>query len=292
MLKQRIITALFLIPLVLGLLLAIKLNYFAAAMTVVVYLVALEWAKLAEFKSAISCSIYAIAVSMINLAIWYTSGDFIIWPSPSWPMELVWDNPMIVLAAALVAILATVFIVFSYSKFPKWWANKAIISLFGLVMLPAFFISLVSIRSVAYLEDFYRGGQLLLLMFCIIWAADTGAYITGKAFGKTKLAPVVSPNKTWEGAMGGFILSVSVAWAGALLLKLEINSWLIYSMIAVLLAAMSVIGDLFESALKRVAHIKDSGNLLPGHGGLFDRLDSTIVVAPLFFLSFSYFGWF
>lgn len=292
MLKQRIITALLLIPLVLGLLLLIPLNFFAGAICVVVYIIALEWANLAEYKNTIYCTVFALAVSGINLLLWYTSGDFIVWPSPSWPLELVWDYPMIVLAVALLVITVTTFIVFSYSKMTKWWANKVIVSLFGLILLPAFFISLMSIRSVGYLEDFYRGGQLLLFMFCIIWAADTGAYIAGKAFGKNKLAPVVSPNKTWEGALGGFLLSVVVAWVGALLLQLEVESWLVFSLVAIMLAAMSVIGDLFESALKRVANIKDSGNLLPGHGGLFDRLDSTIVVAPLFLLSFSYFGWF
>ena len=292
MLKQRIITALVLLPLVLGLLLATRLNFFAASIAVIVYLVALEWGKLAGFKSNISHSIYALAVTSVNLSIWYTSGDFIMWPSPSWPFELVWDNPMIILGLAIAAVISSVLIVLFYSSLPKWWANVPTISLLGLILLPTFFVSLISIRSVAYLSDFYHGGLLVLFMFCLIWAADTGAYITGKAIGKNKLAPVVSPNKTWEGAIGGFCLSVAIAWTGAYLLELDIDNWTVYSMVAVFLAVMSVIGDLFESALKRVSNIKDSGNLLPGHGGLLDRLDSTIIVAPLFYLSFSYFGWF
>lgn len=292
MLKQRIITALVLLALVLVLLMGTQLNFFAGIIAVVVYMVALEWAKLAGFKKGIAHTGFAVAVTLVNLFIWYTSGDFIIWPSPSWPSFIVWDNPIIVLAASVVAIALAVSIVLGYSNIPKWWANPPLISLFGLVLLPAFFVSLVSIRSTAYLQDFFHGGFLVLFMFCLIWAADTGAYITGKLFGKNKLAPVVSPNKTWEGAFGGFLLSVLIGYAGAFLLVLDIDNWLTFTFVLVALAILSVIGDLFESALKRVSNIKDSGNLLPGHGGLLDRLDSTIIVAPLFYLSFSYFGWF
>jgi len=292
MLKQRIITALVLLPLVLGLLLATQLNFFAASIAVIVYLIGLEWAKLAGFKNGLAYTAYALAVTSVNLFIWYTSDKFTMWPSPSWPALLEWDQPMIVLGLAVAAIGLAIMIVLTYSRLPKWWSNLPIVSLIGLILLPAFFVSVISIRSIAYLDDFYRGGLIVLFMFCLIWAADTGAYITGKIFGKHKLAPIVSPNKTWEGALGGFCLSMLIAWTGAYLLNLEINNWLLYSLVAVCLAILSVIGDLFESALKRVSNIKDSGNLLPGHGGLLDRLDSTIVVAPIFFLSFSYFGWF
>ena len=292
MLKQRIITALVLLALVLLLLMGTRLNFFAGIIAVVVYMVALEWAKLAGFKKGLALTGFAVSVTLVNLFIWYTSGEFIIWPSPSWPSFVVWDNPIIILASAVIAIVLAVTVVLGYSSLPKWWANAPLICLFGLILLPAFFVSLVSIRSTAYLEDFYHGGALVLFMFCLIWAADTGAYITGKLFGKHKLAPVVSPNKTWEGAAGGFLLSVAVGYAGAFIIGFDVDNWVLFTLVLVFLAILSVIGDLFESALKRVSNIKDSGNLLPGHGGLLDRLDSTIIVAPLFYLSFSYFGWF
>jgi len=253
----------------------------------------LEWAKLAGFKKSFQCSLYAFAVSCVNLALWYFAGNFKFWPSLSWPHQLVWDYPLIVLAISVVAIAIAIFIVLTYSKLPKWWANLPVRFILGFAMLPAFFVALVCIRNVNYIAgDFYYGGQLLLMMFCMIWGADTGAYFTGKAFGKTKLAPNVSPNKTWEGVLGGLVLSFAIAWLGAYLLDLDIHHPVLYSIVAFLLAAISVLGDLFESALKRVANIKDSGNLLPGHGGVYDRLDSSIVVAPLFYLVYSFHGWY
>ncbi|TQV86640.1 phosphatidate cytidylyltransferase [Aliikangiella coralliicola] len=292
MLKQRILTALFLLPLIVVLFFLTQLEYFATAVAIIVYLVALEWAKLAGIKSSVQGSFYALAISVANIGLWFIGDDFLFWPSLSWPNTLVWDYPMIILMSGIVAVTVSVVIAMTYSSLPKWWANLPVRGLLGFALLPALFVALVSIRKVDYLFDFYRGGALVLFMFCMIWAADTGAYITGKIFGKNKLAPVVSPNKTWEGVFGGLFLSVTIAWVGAYLLKLDINDPLAYSLVAFGLAVLSVLGDLFESAMKRVANIKDSGNLLPGHGGVLDRLDSTIAVAPFFFLSYSYFGWF
>ncbi|WP_444994621.1 phosphatidate cytidylyltransferase [Aliikangiella sp. IMCC44359] len=292
MLKQRIITALILLPLVLGLILKVQLNYFAGVIAAVVYLLALEWGKLAGFKHHYQNTIYALVVAVIVLTTWYLADQLVMWPSPSWPFALVWDYPMIVLALGLLVIVCSLVVVLGYSWLPKWWSNQTVLLLFGIFLLPAFFVSFISIRSVSYLADFYRGGYFLILMFCLVWAADTGAFIAGKLLGKHKLAPIVSPNKTWEGAIGGFVFSFAIAWIGVYLIGFDVENAVVYSAIAVLLAIFSVLGDLFESAMKRVANIKDSGNLLPGHGGLLDRLDSTIVVAPLFFLTFSYFGWF
>lgn len=292
MLKQRIITALVLLPLVLAVIFMVPLNLFAGLVAIAVYLLALEWAKLAGLKDGLAHTIYALAVSAINFLIWWTSSDFMMWPSPSWPNELVWDSPMFVIGLSVVAIFFAVFIVLSYSRLPKWWANFSIIGIMGFVLLPAFFVAAVSIRSIGSLTESSHGGSLVLLMFCLVWAADTGAYIAGKAFGKTKLAPVISPNKTWEGVAGGLFLSVVVAWVGAYIIQIQIQNAMAYSLVVFILAIFSVLGDLFESAMKRVNNIKDSGNLLPGHGGVLDRLDSTIVVAPLYYLSFSFFGWF
>ncbi|MET1254726.1 phosphatidate cytidylyltransferase [Aliikangiella maris] len=292
MLKQRIITALLLLPVVLGLVLNTQLNYFAGALAVIVYLLSLEWAKLAGFNRNISQTGYALCVSSIVLTVWYLADKLFVWPSPSWPYALVWDYPMLLLGLGVIGFVGSIIVVVGYSEIPKWWANKFVVSLFGVLLLPAFFVAFISIRNVGVLDNFYRGGLFLLLMFCIVWAADTGAFIIGKLFGKHKLAPIVSPNKTWEGAVGGFVFSFLTAWIGANWLGIEIHDPVIYSIIAVLMAIFSVMGDLFESALKREVGIKDTGNLLPGHGGLLDRLDSTIIVAPLFFLAFSYFGWF
>ncbi|MCW8877709.1 MAG: phosphatidate cytidylyltransferase [Kangiellaceae bacterium] len=292
MLKQRITTALVLLPVVILLFFFVPLNFFSIAIGIIVFMVAIEWARLTGVKTITLTAFYAILISGLNFLIWQQTGDFKFWPSLSWPNALAWDLPMLVLVAGIIAVFISIFIVFTYSTLPKWWANSWAIGVLGILLLPALFVALISIRKTGYLVDFHRGGGLVLFMFLLIWAADTGAYFSGKAFGKTKLAPVVSPNKTWEGVIGGLLLSVLVGWAGALILGFEIGEPLLYTSVLLCLAGISVVGDLFESAMKRVANIKDSGNLLPGHGGFLDRLDSTIAVAPIFFLSFTYFGWF
>lgn len=295
MLKQRITTALVLLPAVFLLLFLVRLDFFAGLILVVVYLMALEWAKLAEFKKNVHWSLYALLISFVNLAIWYFSEAMVVWPSLSWPHHVQLDTPLLVLFAAVFFIFLCVLIVLTFSKSKGWWQSTAIKSLFGLVLLPAFFVSFISIRQTGYpmygVGDFVYGGKLLLFMLLLIWAADTGAFVTGKLFGKHKLTKV-SPNKTWEGVIGGVSLSILIGWAGISVLDLQVDNMVIYLMVLLILATISVFGDLFESALKRAANIKDSGNLLPGHGGLLDRLDSTITVAPIFYLSFSYFEWF
>ena len=127
-----------------------------------------------------------------------------------------------------------------------------------------------------------QGGWILLYLLTLVWIADIGAYFSGRRFGKNKLAPGISPGKTWEGVIGGvvanllwmlLIYSVSDGWGVSLL-------WFI--VIGLATSAVSVVGDLFESILKREAGVKDSGKLLPGHGGVLDRIDSVIAAAPVF----------
>lgn len=305
MLKQRVTTALLLLPAVYFLIFHLRLDVFAAIIVVLTYLMALEWSKLSYSnsrlrklepktivrKTAIN-SIYALLVSGVNLAVWHYGERLSVWPSISWPNYFHWDLPLLFLLVSLVAILVAIIIVLTYTINTKWWQASALKLLLGLVLLPAFFVSFVSIRNVGYAAgNLEYGGSLLLYMLLLIWAADTGAYFTGKQFGKSKLTSV-SPNKTWEGVLGGLLLSTIVGWLGITTLNLKIQNYYLFTAMIVLLGIISVFGDLFESALKREANIKDSGNILPGHGGLLDRLDSTITVAPLFYLIFSYFEWF
>ncbi len=129
-----------------------------------------------------------------------------------------------------------------------------------------------------------RGPALVLFLLILIWTADVAAYFSGRRWGKTKLAPVLSPGKTWAGVFG--------AGAGSALLGLALSYWLEFSLLATLGALIlclattfiSVVGDLFESLLKRCRGVKDSGHLLPGHGGLLDRIDSLTAAAPFFVL--------
>jgi phosphatidate cytidylyltransferase len=126
-----------------------------------------------------------------------------------------------------------------------------------------------------------RGAWLVLFVLLVIMAADVGAYFFGHALGRVKLAPRVSPGKSWEGVLGGVVLSQAVAYVGATLLGLPTDVVAVLALVAV---AFSVVGDLTESLLKRHAGIKDSGRLLPGHGGVLDRLDSLSAGVPVFVL--------
>ncbi len=292
MLKQRVITALALLPVVYLLLFRVPIDTFAGLIIIVVYLLALEWAKLSQINSPVKASIFALVVSSINISFWYLSESILVWPSLSWPHHLQFDLPLVFLLLSIIAIFLAFVIVLTFSKESNWWRNVYVTSLFGFILLPALFVSFVSLRNIGYAnENPNYGGSLLLFMLLIIWAADTGAFVTGKLFGKHKLTSV-SPNKTWEGAIGGLLLSTLIGWAGIGVLDLKVDNMAVYLAVVFALAVISVFGDLFESALKRVSNIKDSGNLLPGHGGLLDRLDSTITVAPVFLLTFSYFEWF
>jgi phosphatidate cytidylyltransferase len=145
----------------------------------------------------------------------------------------------------------------------------------------------------AAIVDLYSHSPLFLLsVMAIVWVADIGAYFSGKAFGKRKLAPSISPGKSWEGAIGGGIAvivlaSVSVAFGGPAFdntFAARVHAtygWPVLVLVLVMLVAASIVGDLFESQLKRRAGMKDSSNLLPGHGGVLDRIDALVPVLPL-----------
>ncbi len=130
-------------------------------------------------------------------------------------------------------------------------------------------------------DDPVRGVRWLLFTFFLVWAADTGAYFAGRKFGRHKLAPEVSPGKTWEGAAGGLVLVALLAFVAAGTLGQPPVSFMLLCLVV---AAFSIVGDLSESLFKRIAGLKDSGHLIPGHGGLLDRIDSITAAAPLLLL--------
>jgi phosphatidate cytidylyltransferase len=133
------------------------------------------------------------------------------------------------------------------------------------------------LHKLGYLRGEYSWQPILGLLL-LIWAADTGAYIAGKSFGRHKLFPRISPGKTWEGWAGGTVLSIGAGWAMSFLFNdLELYQWL---GVALIVSVFGVLGDLVESLLKRSLNVKDSGTLLPGHGGILDRFDSLLLVIP------------
>jgi phosphatidate cytidylyltransferase len=161
--------------------------------------------------------------------------------------------------------------------------GRALTAVAGLVaLLPAWLAMATLWRSEP------QGRELLLLSLLVVVAADVGAYFAGHALGRVKLAPRVSPGKTWEGLLGGLAAAALMTSAGALLLGQPVAR---AASLGLAVGAMSVVGDLTESMFKRSAGLKDSGSLLPGHGGVLDRVDSVAAAAPLFLLGAGWLGW-
>ncbi len=152
----------------------------------------------------------------------------------------------------------------------KWLVNKYVMALLGLLLMASIWLGLICAKG--------ADPWLLLCLLATIWIADSAAYFAGKNFGKHKLASSISPGKTWEGVLGALI-AVTI-FGVVLYIGFDVKTLAIFPALWII-ASLGVIGDLFESMLKRQANIKDSGNLLPGHGGILDRIDGIIPSLPI-----------
>ncbi len=285
MLKHRVITAVLLLPLVGLILFVLDLNGFAATLLLVGYVMAWEWARLSSIEVPAMRSVYALLVALSSLAIWYFAPAIEFWPAPFWFLQWHWDTTLVAYWVALATwVLAILMILGSPKTNGVWNSSPWLRLLLGMIIINGFWISATALRSVSIAEDVFRGAYFVLLMLLIIWGADVGGYVFGKWLGRHKLAPSVSPGKTWEGFFGGVIVSLVVAATGAYLLDLPVDNYALFIGLMSLLVVVSVFGDLFVSLLKRQEKLKDTSNLLPGHGGILDRLDSTLAVAPFFLL--------
>ena len=189
---------------------------------------------------------------------------------------------LVLLSVALIVSIKCIIFLF-YDSIQKISVSSKYLYLLGYIILPFIFITKISFGVVDY------NPKIIIGLFILIWTNDTFAYIVGKTIGKHKLFERISPKKTIEGFIGGIIFAV---FAGYLISKYYIRattqfsdkSILIWTIIAVIVGVIGTIGDLIESKFKRIAGVKDSGKIMPGHGGILDRLDSVIFVAPFVFL--------
>lgn len=182
-----------------------------------------------------------------------------------------------VLLASCIFWLVSVYWTFNFPKLHQQWYNKNL-----------YVIGCILIASATFAMYFLwrMSAEYLLYVFLLVWGADSGAYFVGRKFGETQLAPKVSPNKTVEGLIGGIITTLLIM-IGIMLcssIQMEMKYWAVFLVIAILTVFASVQGDLFESMLKRRADVKDSGTILPGHGGVLDRVDSLLSATPVFLL--------
>lgn len=261
MLKQRIITALILAPVALAGVFLLPPPEFAIFTGVIILIGAWEWANLAGFEGHYRY-IYALLLAPLMFLSSLIPPLYILVPGAIW-----W---------ALAFYLVATYGLDSWKTQSRW--NKALIGPF--ILIPAW-ISLVQLKQMP------DSNYLILLLFFLIWGADIGAYFAGRAFGKRKLAPRVSPGKSWAGVAGGLLSAAVIAmlmslWAGEPVFLT--HNWLIFLIACLFVVGVSILGDLTISLFKRERGVKDSSALLPGHGGILDRIDSLVAAGPYFAL--------
>ncbi|UVE16683.1 phosphatidate cytidylyltransferase [Pseudomonas sp. LS44] len=272
MLKQRIITALILLPIALGGFFLLDGASFALFIGAVVTLGAWEWARLAGFTSQLARIAYAGLVAASILLLYLARGQM------PWLAGLV-------LLAALLWWLAAILLVLGYPASSRYWASmpsKVVIGL--LILLPAW-------QGLVLFKEWPLANWLIVAVMVLVWAADIGAYFSGKAFGRRKLAPQVSPGKSWEGLIGGLLVSLLIVVAVGCYRDWAAQDFIFGLLGAAAVVLISVVGDLTESMFKRQAGVKDSSHLLPGHGGVLDRIDSLTAAIPVFAMLLWAAGW-
>lgn len=261
LLRTRILTAIVLACLLLAGLFLLPAHWAVPAIGAIFTVGAWEWSAFGALHSVPLRAAYAAAVALLLVLAWEWSEDpahlllLLEFATAWWVVALLW-----------------------LALFPTRHQAALALACGVPVLVPAC-VALARLQVTS--SGFAHGPQLVLWLMLLVIAADIGAYCAGRAYGRRKLAPRVSPGKTWEGALGGLTMVVLVAWGGALHFGLPP---LIVVAFGGAVGIFSVIGDLTESMFKRAAGLKDSGALLPGHGGLLDRIDSVTAAAPLYAL--------
>lgn len=263
MLKQRTLTALVLAPIGVAIVLLLPTAVLAVVLGAVLLLSIWEWLRLAGLQSPpLRAAILALNALLLVLlwrlrahdAAWYVVGAGVAW----WLLVPLWLRHS------------------SYAAAPT--RENAVVKLLAgeATMLPAW-LALMRIHG-----DPDHGPAWALVAIVLVWAADIAAYFAGKRFGRTKLAPRISPNKTWAGVGGALLGGAAFALVAGCALDVRGAGLAALAALALVAVAASIVGDLLESLLKRQANVKDSGTLFPGHGGLLDRFDSVFAALPVF----------
>jgi phosphatidate cytidylyltransferase len=267
MLKTRVITAIVLLAVMLPILFLLPPIYIGIFFLLTVCLAAWEWSRLLNPQAARAAWLYALFCLVIILFLLAMQ-------------NVAWQFALLLLAVIFWFFLAPFILAkgmkISLQKFRPLYA------VLGLILLPATWFALVFLREL--------GLVFLLSTMALVWIADIGAYFVGKAFGKRRLASQISPGKSIEGALGGLVLCYGYAFLCIFYLPFESSifgawairfGWVPTFVMVTALTAFSIFGDLFESQLKRMANVKDSSHLLPGHGGVLDRVDALIPTMPI-----------
>jgi len=271
MLKQRIITALVLATIFLAALFGLPAGYFSFFIGAVLLIGAWEWASLSGLPAIWQRIVYSsLLLVLLVIAALYLGfeGE----ASPQLNNLAIRDLLIVGCGWWALALL----LVQGYPSSSVLWGHKALRLVIGVLVLIPTWVALVYVRQQS------NGAWLVLLLMLIVAVADSGGYFAGRRFGKHKLAPAVSPGKTWEGFAGGLLANCLLALILSQVLDVSLVLMLV---LTVPTSLISVLGDLLESMVKRHAGAKDSGTILPGHGGILDRVDGITAGAPVFALA-------
>lgn len=263
MLKLRILSALVAISLVVYIIFDSTDVQFKVITLFVVGLAAWEWGKLAGFNSIAAKLLYSLVVTAC-----------------AYGSHLLPTNYVIEISMAAWLLYAV--FVFAYPKLTDIWSIGPYFRMVaGIVTLSSFWLSL-HVSAIMHMRS------ALLVLLVLVWGVDSGAYFSGRQWGKKKLLPNVSPGKTRAGFWGGMLTVIPVMAISGVLMEWPLEDFLPMFLLGFVVALFAVFGDLFESMLKRQAGVKDSGNIMPGHGGLLDRIDALIAAAPVYALGVKY----
>ena len=253
MLKTRLITSLILIITIGAAFVCLPQLYWGLLMLMIALLASWEWANMSKLNKSASIA-YTASIGLFGL----------------WLLLL---NPqliqLIVFWSVFAAVLFWLIVAPILLGFNILISNRVVMALLGLVIIIPFALSMIALREINPI--------LLVVVAMTVWIADTAPYFAGKRFGKRKLAPSISPGKTWEGVMGALVATTAFSF----LLSYLTNQSYWFVLVFWGVMVLSILGDLFESLIKRQAGVKDSGNLLPGHGGVLDRIDGLTSSLPL-----------
>ncbi|MDJ0834730.1 MAG: phosphatidate cytidylyltransferase [Gammaproteobacteria bacterium] len=263
MLKQRIITAVILALIVVGTIFLLEPVYVSVLFAVMMLLSVTELVNMTISRAAaVQWSLAVLMVGLFYLALPLMDIRFLFYHS----------------YLGLLLWLAILVYLIRYRFSGSWGLTTR-----GLAWAISMLLIWICIHGLLFIhQHFVQGSWMLMYLLTLVWVADIGAYFSGKRFGRHKLAPTISPGKTWEGVIGGILLNC--LWIS--LVYLLSAGWgmhyLAFLLLGLVTASLSVVGDLYISLLKREAGLKDSGKILPGHGGILDRIDSLIAATPVF----------
>ncbi|UDG81551.1 Phosphatidate cytidylyltransferase [Candidatus Profftia lariciata] len=272
MLKLRIITTIIFVPIVIASLFLLSPINLAIIDLIICILAAWEWGQIVGLKNNLHRILGAIFCGVVLVTILLSIYVF------NLNMHII----ISLLGIAVIWWIIAFFLVLFYPRSATWWKKSRILKIiFGAVTIVPFFSSIIVLRHYGYEINNHQGSWWLCYIIILVWSVDSGAYIFGRLFGKYKLSPQVSLEKTWEGLIGGLTTAFIVSLMFDLYALLPISSFTLL-LCSIIVSLASILGDLTESMFKREAGLKDSSHLIPGHGGILDRIDSLTAAVPIF----------